>query len=165
MSVNDVYLYELLKLAFASDYPVNRKLFHTRDDVPEYEGNYYYRAFNGKTWMEVIDNDFHHIKDVFNKIKTFGFFTAEGFLYYLPAFILYFSKHKDGELMQPFRFRLVPGDTEESMARQGELFGLMTESEITAIKKSLEILDSIWKSWGEEDNEACSALELYWKFV
>lgn len=165
MNANDVYLYDLLKAAFLSDYPVKGKLFHTREDIPQYEGNYYYHAFNGKTWMEVVDNDFHHIKNVFNKIKTFGFFTTEGFLYYLPAFILYFSRHKDGELMQPFRFRLVPGDTEESMTRQGELFGLLTEVEINAIKKSLEILDCIWKSWGEEDNEAGSALELYWKFV
>lgn len=165
MTSNCEKLYEVLKTNFLLDYPYQKNLFHTRDDFSEYEGNYYYNAFHEKTWGNLIENDFSLIKETFNKVKTFGFFTVEGFVYYFPAFVLYFSKNKDTELMQPFCFRLRPGDTEDSMNRLGNFFTCLTEENIFAVKKSLTILNDIWSEWGEKDNEAGAALSEYWGYI
>ncbi len=157
---------KLLRNVFSLTRPKNSKLFRTREDFSKYEGNTLSKELEDMSWDRLLLAEQQvKMEKLFSKDKLFPFLKPYGFVYYLPAFLIYMLKNHDGEFMQFCMFNMTPGDTELSQNRVGEIYMLLTGEQISAVKVSLEAILEKWCDFGEGENMAKIALNGYWKYV
>lgn len=157
---------KLLRNVFPLIRPQNSKLFRMREDFSNYEGNMLSRELGDMNWDRLILAEQQaKMKTLFSENKLFPFLKPYGFVYYLPAFLIYMLKNHDGEFMQFCMFNMTPGDTKLSQNRVGEIYMLLNEEKISAVKVSLEAISEKWCDFGEDENMAKIALDGYWKYV
>jgi hypothetical protein len=164
MDINclQLQLMNVVENGFKRPYPGDENICITRTDTDRYDGNFVYDFFHGKEWRIFLEKDFVLLKRFFSKVRTFSYFTPKGFAYYLPAFLIFVSRHQDQDFMESLFYRLQPGANETRMAFFNEFFSSLSAEEILAVRKTLECLTNIWSCWGEKSNWAQDALENYW---
>lgn len=97
------------------------------------------KAFVGKHWREILDPEFLEVW------RYFPFFTYEGLLFYLPAYLLAAIEYsgRSAEWLAPLFCKLYPEtdifDIQDVRASQ-ELVQMMTEGQRRAIRHFLEYL-------------------------
>jgi hypothetical protein len=111
-----------------------------------------WQAFHGRTWQEMVE-----VGRKQSLREEMGFLTQEGFLYYLPAFLV--LAYDDD---QPF-------DLDETLAsylwtRGEQVAERLAPLEKRAVVQTLEHLSRVFEHQGFVRNDAQTALEQYWAY-
>lgn len=164
--VNNEAVFSILKNAFPVENFFGVDFFYTRVDFSGYEGNVLRRELGGVLWVDLCGGEGRSVfKKLFGVGKKFPFLTSVGFVYYLPAFIMYMLEEKDYDFLQFCLFNLYPRDDVSSFDRVGEIYSYLNDEQIKAVKISLLEICERWVEWGVDENDAKIALQEYWNFV
>jgi len=126
----------------------------------DYEGHRVAAFFRGKDWREVSWPSLRQYAG--DPTASLRFLRDDGFLYYLPAFLL--MALDEGEIAEPLSFSLTdpgtaaPEDSRRFRDRMAKLF----PAERAAVIAALRGLAEGYERAGEPDNPARDALASYW---
>lgn len=164
--VNHENIYIVLKKVFPLDKPSDGDLFYTRKDFSLYEGNILKNELDNLSWEQLQNKKGRDkLARLFGVEKKFSFLTSLGFAYYLPAFITYMLLEEDYEFLQFCLFNVLPGESELSLNRVGEIYSFLSQEQIDVFKASLFEISELWRKWGVEENMAKIAIRDYWDYV
>jgi len=130
------------------------------------------RFFQGKDWRQITLDSIIESHEL--DLNAFLYFmSAEGFVYYLPAFLLASLEVDDRfDLGEPLAFKLTPppGDPEETQDRgleawrdqYAQIVSALTPDESRAVTHVLEYLAREYDKRNYTRNQAQVALDSYW---
>jgi len=151
--------------AFSSrPYPGDDRIAASDRRYPDYEGHRVSAFFRGKDWHEV---SFASLRDGYagDRTATLQFMLDEGFLYYLPAFLLMALEPQAGDMAEALSFVLTdpgPESGEDSRRFRARMERLSAE-ERAAVADALRFLADRYEREGDPGNPARDALRSYWE--
>jgi hypothetical protein len=145
-------------------YPGDDRIALTRDAYPSYEGNRVSSFFAGKDWRELT---FTALVQGYTGDPTAAihFMQDEGFLYFLPAFLLMALDPAAREMTDALVFSLTdpgPQKSDDSRSFRARMARLSTD-ERKVVVDLLQYLAERADLEGEPDNAARHALRSYWE--
>lgn len=155
-----------IRAAFAERrYPGDDEIGLSQPGCPDYEGEGVARFFRGKDWREITMDSILKERGLDRNAFLF-FMTAQGFVYYLPAFLT-LSLDVDGpfDLGEPLAFKLTPpGATGTGAWREHftQIVSLLTPAERRAVVHVLEYLAAEYEKRRYTTNQAQVALSSHW---
>jgi hypothetical protein len=145
-------------------YPGDDRIADSDRRYPDYEGHRVSAFFRGKDWRAV---SFASLRDgyVGDRTATLHFMVDEGFLYYLPAFLLMALEPQAGEMAEALSFALTDGGTEgeEDSRRFHARMARLSAEEKAAVADVLRFLADGYDREGDPVNPARKALRSYWE--
>jgi hypothetical protein len=151
--------------AFANrPYPGDDRIADADRRYPDYEGHRVSAFFRGKDWREI---SFASLRDGYagDRTATLHFMLDEGFLYYLPAFLLMVLEPQAGDMAEALSFVLTdrgPEGGEDSRRFRARMERLSAE-ERAAVADVLRLLVDRYDREGDPSNPARAALRSYWE--
>ncbi|HYO52212.1 DUF6714 family protein [Archangium sp.] len=146
-------------------YPGHDHLALGQPGCPGYEGEAVGRFFRGKDWREIT---LQSIVDepALDRNAFMAFMTAEGLVYYLPAFLdISLDVESPFVLGEALAFNLTPpgeGASEAWRAHFSQMASSLTPSEKRAVIHVLEYLVNEYEKRGHSTHPAREALDGYW---
>jgi hypothetical protein len=163
-SINDLQK-EIREALSGRPYPGDDRIALHRPGCPGYEGETVSRFFRGKDWREITLDSILSDPEL-DRNAFMSFMTAEGFVYYLPAFLL-LSLDVDGPfaLGEPLAFKLTPPAEEASEGWKrhfSQIVSSLAPREKRAVAHVLQYLAHEYERRGYVHYQAQAALNSYW---